>query len=90
MPAGEEFVSRPPLQLVRAAPDGVTGRTVLNDSTYESMNEALWAPDASFVIVAEAPIQDVHKGGIAELVYTDSQKGVIPLLPFAMEMKWGP
>jgi Tol biopolymer transport system component len=90
LPAADEFVVRPPLQLVRSAPDGVTGRTVLNDSTYENLNEALWAPDASFVIVAEAPIQDVYRGGIAELVYTDKQKGVISLLPFAMDMKWGP
>ena len=29
------------------------------------MNEALWAPDASFVIVAEAPIPDVYQGGAA-------------------------
>jgi hypothetical protein len=90
LPAADEFVVRPPLQLVRSAPDGVTGRTILNDSTYENLNEALWAPDASFVIVAEAPIQDVYRGGIAELVYTDKQKGVISLLPFAMDMKWGP
>jgi hypothetical protein len=89
-PATEEFVFRPPLQLVRAAPDGVTGRTVLTDSTYENMNEALWAPDASFVLVASAPIQDVYRGGILELTYTDKQKGVLQLLPFVMEMKWGP
>ena len=90
LPATDEFVTRPPLQLVRSAPDGVTGRTVLNDSTYGDMNEALWAPDASFVIVADAPIQAVTQGGIAELVYTDRQKGVISLLPFALDMKWGP
>jgi Tol biopolymer transport system component len=89
-PTADDFVNRLPLQLVRSAPDGVTDRTVLNSSTYENMNEALWAPDASFVIVAEAPIQDVYRGGIAELVYTDPQKGVVSLLPFAMEMKWGP
>jgi hypothetical protein len=90
MPAGQEFINRAPLQLVRSAADGVTNRTVLRPETYENMNESLWAPDASFVIVAEAPIQDVFQGGIAELVYTDGQKGVVSLLPFAMEMKWGP
>jgi hypothetical protein len=89
-PSTEEFVSRAPLQLVRSAPDGVTGRTVLSDLTYQDMNEALWAPDASFVIVAEAPIQQVYRGGIAELVYTDGQKSTIQLLPFAIDMKWGP
>jgi hypothetical protein len=54
------------------------------------MNEALWAPDASFVITAMAPIRDVYQGGRAELYYTDGQQGVISLIPFAMEMKWGP
>jgi Tol biopolymer transport system component len=90
MPATNEFADRPPLQLVRSAPDGVTGRTVLTDSTFKGMNEALWAPDASFVIIADAPIQAVTQGGLAELVYTDKQKGVISLLPFAVDMKWGP
>lgn len=90
LPAGEEFISRPPLQLVRSALDGVTNRTVLRPETYGNMNEALWAPDASFVIVANAPIQEVYQGGAAELIYTDGQKGVISLVPFAMEMKWGP
>jgi len=86
----QDEVSRVPLQIVRSAPDGVTNRTVLRPDTYQGLNEALWAPDASFVIVADAPIQDVYQGGIAELVYTDGQKGVISLVPFAMDMKWGP
>ena len=86
----EEFVDRAPLQLVRAALDGVTNRTVLRPETYELMNEALWAPDASFVITAMAPSRDVYQGGAAELVYTDGQRPIHPLVPFAMEMKWGP
>ena len=86
----QDEVSRVPLQLVRSAPDGVTNRTVLRPETYTGMNEALWAPDASFVIIADAPIQDVNQGGLAELVYTDGQKGVISLVDFAMNMKWGP
>ena len=85
-----EMINRPPLQLVRSAPDGVTNRTILRPETYELLNEALWAPDANFVIAAIAPIPDVYQGGAAQLVYTDGQKGVIPLVPFAMEMKWGP
>jgi hypothetical protein len=87
---GQEFVNRAPLQLVRAAADGVTNRTVLRPETYELLNEALWAPDASFVITAIAPIQDVYQGGAAELVYTDGQKAALSLVPFAMELKWGP
>jgi hypothetical protein len=89
-PGLDEFGSSPPLQLVRSALDGVTGRTVLRPETYTNINEALWAPDASFVIIAEPPIQDVYYGGIPVLVYTDAQKGTIPLAEFAMDMKWGP
>jgi hypothetical protein len=89
-PNTEEFVSRTPLQLVRSAPDGVTNRIVLRPETYENINEALWAPDASFVVAAIAPIPEVYQGGAVQIVYTDGQKGIIPLVPFAMEMKWGP
>jgi Tol biopolymer transport system component len=86
----DEFILRPPLQLVRSAPDGVTNRTVLRPETYELMNEALWSPDASFVIIAEAQAEQVIEGGMAKLVYTDPQKETISLIPFAMNMKWGP
>ncbi|MBI5962061.1 MAG: hypothetical protein HY863_01175 [Chloroflexi bacterium] len=90
LPNNNEFVNRAPVRLVRSAADGVTNRIVLRPESFENMNEALWAPDASFVIVANAPIQAVYQGGAAELVYIDGQKGIISLLPFAMEMKWGP
>src|SRR5688572_26912601 len=84
-----ELNSRTPLQLVRAAPDGVTGRTVLRPDTYELMNESLWAPDASFVVIAFAPTPDVYQGGRAEIVYLDGRPNVT-LTPFAHQMKWGP
>lgn len=90
VPAGQEFVSRAPLQLVRSAPDGVTNRTVLRPETFQLMNEALWAPDASFVIVANAPIDQVYQGGLIELYYTDANKEMISLLPFGQQLKWGP
>ena len=89
-PNTDEFVSRAPLQLVRSAADGVTNRTILRPETYANINEALWAPDASFVLIAVAPIQDIYQGGTLELIYTNEQTGVISLIPFAMEMKWGP
>jgi len=57
--------------------------------TFELMNEALWSPDASFVVVAMAPIADVYYGGRAEIVYLDGRPSVI-LTPFAQSMKWGP
>jgi Tol biopolymer transport system component len=84
-----ELNTRTPLQLVRSAPDGVTERTVLRSDTFELMNEALWAPDASFVIVAFAPIQDVYFGGQAEITYLDERPPVV-LTTYAQQMKWGP
>jgi hypothetical protein len=53
------------------------------------MNEALWAPDASIVIVAYAPMEEVYQGGQAEIVYLDGRPSVV-LTPFAQQMKWGP
>jgi Tol biopolymer transport system component len=83
-----EFNMRAPLQLVRSAPDGVTRRTAILADTFELMNEALWAPDASFVVVAFAPDQDIHQGGRAEIVYLDGRPNVL-LTPFAQQIKWG-
>ena len=88
-PGADEFINRAPLQLVRSAPDGVTGRTVLRADTFELMNDALWSPDASFVIVAFAPIQDVYVGGQAEVTYLDGRPSVV-LTTYAQNMKWGP
>jgi hypothetical protein len=90
VPNTGDMINRAPLQLVRSAPDGVTNRTVIRAETFNLMNEALWAPDASFVIVASAPIQEVYQGGIAELYYTDGQKAPVSLVDFALNMKWGP
>ena len=84
-----ELNSRTPLQLVRSTPDGVSGRTVLRPETFESMNEALWAPDASFVVVALANTPDVFQGGRAEIVYLDGRPNVV-LAPFVQQMSWGP
>ena len=83
------FIDRSPLQLVRSAIDGVTGRTVLRSDNFQLMNEALWAPDASFVIVALAPIMDVRVGGQAEVTYVDGRPSIV-LTTFAQSMKWGP
>jgi hypothetical protein len=87
--APEGFVTRAPLQIVRSELDGVTGRTVVSEENFQLMNEALWAPDASFVIVAYAPIQEVYEGGQAEVVYLDARPGVV-LTSFAQQLKWGP
>jgi len=89
-PAPDGFIDNPPLQIVRSAADGVTGRTVLRPETFNSLNEALWAPDGSFVITATAPAQGVYQGGIVELYYTDPQKAVLQLSQFGYSLKWGP
>ena len=84
------YFRRVPLILVRSKPDDITTNwSVLRADTFELMNEALWAPDAGFVIVALAPTEDVYDGGQAEIVYLDGRSNVV-LTPFAQEMKWGP
>ena len=85
------FFDVPILELVRSATDGVTGRTVLRRENFVLMNEALWAPDASFVIVASALGQNWDlDGGVLELYPTDGQKEVVWLAPYGEQMKWGP
>jgi Tol biopolymer transport system component len=87
--APDGFVNRALLKIVRSAPDGVTGRTNVLEDEFKLMNEALWAPDASIVLVAYAPTEEVYQGGQAEIVYLDGRPGVV-LTPFAQQMKWGP
>lgn len=77
------------LQMVRSAADGVTGRTVLRPESFSNASGFLWAPDASFLIATTYPAPDVYAGGPAKLYYSDGRP-VISLVPFAMEMKWGP
>jgi hypothetical protein len=84
-----DFVVTAPLQLVRSAPDGVTNRTVLRPDSFNTSDEFLWAPDASFVIVTIPPSQP-GLGNVAQLYYTDGQKAMIPLVPSARYLKWGP
>jgi len=78
-----------PLQIVRSGLDGVTGRTVLIPTSFPLMNEALWAPDASFVIESDAPVQDVFQGGVPAIIYLDGRPEV-QLAEYALQMKWGP
>lgn len=80
---------RPPLQAARSAPDGVTGRSMISGEDFTLMNEALWAPDASFVVAALAPSSEIYQGGEAKLVYLDGRPG-LTLTPSAQQMKWGP
>ena len=84
------FFEAPVLELVRSAPDGVTNLTVLRDENFVTLNEALWAPDASFVIVAVSAgrVWD-QNGGVLELYSTDGQKEIVWLAPYGEQMKWG-
>jgi hypothetical protein len=81
--------ARPPLQLVRSAPDGVIERAVVSEEDFQLLNEALWAPDASFVATVLASSPELYQGGQAEIVYLDGRPKVV-LAPFAQQMKWGP
>jgi hypothetical protein len=89
VPAPEGIITRSPLQVVRSAPDAVTGRTVLSTEDLQLLNEALWAPDASFLITVIAPSQEIYQGGQAKLIYFDGRPSVV-LTPSAQQMKWGP
>ena len=85
------FFEPPLLELVRSAADGVTGRTVLRSENFRLMREALWVPDASFVVVSTLPDRNWNEPeGVLELYYTDGQKDVVWLAPSAQQMKWGP
>jgi WD40 repeat protein len=89
--ADSGFFDAPVLSLVRSAPNGTTGRNVLRSENFVMMNEALWAPDASFVIVATNPMRSWDQGGgVLELYPTNGQKGKVWLAPFGKQMKWGP
>lgn len=87
--APEGIITRSPLQIVRSAPDAVTGRTVLSSETFQLLNEALWAPDASFLVTVTAPSPEVYQGGEARIVYFDGRPAVV-LASSAQQMKWGP
>ena len=89
VPAPEGIILRSPLQIVRSAPDAVTGRTVLSGEDFQLLNEALWAPDASFLVAVLAPSPDVYQGGQAKIVYLDGRPSVV-LAPSAQQMRWGP
>jgi hypothetical protein len=89
--ADSGYLEAPALKLVRSPPDGVTDSSVFRDENFVLMNEALWAPDASFVIVSTAPARNWNwEGGVLELYYTDRQKSAVWLAPLGYQMKWGP
>ena len=78
-----------PLMLNQSAPDGVTGRTLIYPETFTAMNEALWSPDGSQIVVVEGTDANMWYGGAATL-YTLSGGAPVPLVPFAQGLRWGP
>lgn len=85
------YVEPPVLSMVRSAPDGITDRTVLRDENFLAIDEALWAPDASVVIVAVDPARSSEtKGGVLELYPTDGRRAPVWLAPYGEQLKWGP
>jgi hypothetical protein len=78
-----------PLSLYRSETDGVKDRTQLKQDVYQTINEVLWAPDASLAVIAQGPTADVYSGGIASIIYPDSRPDV-KLTDFAQDLRWGP
>jgi hypothetical protein len=78
-----------PLYLVRSAPDGVTGRTLLLPDAFHNINEILWASDASLAILVITPDPNEYTGGEARLLYPDGRPSLV-LRSFARTLRWGP
>lgn len=83
------FEGHTPLTLVRSEPDGVTGREQVLPDVFDNLNEALWAPDASLVVLTIAADPNEYSGGEARVVYLDGRPAVT-LLPFARSLRWAP
>ncbi len=77
-----------PLLMVRSASDGVTGRAQLRPESYSQVAEILWAPDASFAILAISSPQGSSTGGQTILVWTDGRPA-LTLGDFIFQMRWG-
>jgi hypothetical protein len=85
------YFDAPVLELVRTLPKGGANIAVLRGENFRLMGEALWAPDASFVIVATLPDRSWDQGGgVLELYPTDGQKDAVWLASYGAQMKWGP
>lgn len=81
--------SHTPLTLVRSAADAVTGRTAIRSETFASVNEALWAPDASGIVLVESGDPANWVGGGATF-YPIGGGTPVKLLPAAGNLRWGP
>ena len=85
------YFEAPELRMVRADPADLGNPTVLRADNFALMREALWAPDASFAIIASAPDQQyTGDGGVLELWYAGEGPSPIHLAGFGANMQWGP
>ena len=61
---------------------------LLRDENFILMNEALWALDASFVIVSTLSAGSwIGDGDVLELYYTDAQKEAVWPVLFGQELR---
>lgn len=88
-PASTNYFRRAPMVIVRTRSEDITTNwTILRGDTFDLVNEALWAPDANFVVVVFAPIEDQFTGGRAEIVSFDGRPNAL-LADYAENLKWG-
>jgi Tol biopolymer transport system component len=78
-----------PLFLVRSAADGITGRGILLPGAFQDINEILWSPDAALAVLVIARDPNTYTGGRAEIIYPDGRP-LVPLVPSAQNLQWGP
>ncbi len=90
VPNPAEVVEPAPLQLVRSASDGRTDWVALRPETFPRMTEALWAPDASFVVIASRENDQTYYGGAVYVIPTDGSQAITQILPFGFKLQWAP
>lgn len=90
IPEATGHVNHVPMVIVRTKPEDINANwSILRGDMFDLVNEALWAPDASFVIVAFSSAEDQLTGGRAEIAYFDGKANTV-LMNYAENMKWGP
>jgi hypothetical protein len=89
IPEATGHVNHVPMVIVHTKPEDINANwSILRGDMFDLVNEALWAPDASFVIVVFSPTEDQITGGRAEIVYFNGTTNV-PLADYAENLKWG-
>lgn len=81
----------PRLTLVRTASDGSSDRTQIRQEDWD-LQEALWSPDGSLVVVVEPYVQDTDSVRDGTIILIDTLLGgpVRPLVTNGYKLRWGP